>query len=204
MRRSALVYLSALICLVLTSCAGMVEHTLSDEFSLKQPATVAVLPVHGDGPERAKAILRKVAAQELANRNYRVKSLEQTDSAIKQVEHRRRLEPSQVAATLGTDALLLVEIITWDESLLTPYGAIEIEIGLTLYGKDGTLLWSATSREKHSNIKLDKELLKAGIIETYEPMLERLVASALITLPEAKVQQKSPTQKQDGGLFDWL
>ncbi len=192
-----------LLTILIGGCAGMVEHRLSKEFALSQPESVAILPVHGEGPERAKRILREMTARNIKDKNYRIKPLDETDRILKTLDPQKKIKAQEVVELLGTDSILLVNITEWDESLVTPYGALSIEVTFTLYGKEGTILWSAESREKQNGIKLDKELLKMGVIEVYEPMLERLTEAALFTLPDRKPEER-PEKRKKKRFFDWL
>ncbi len=195
--------LFALLITLLGGCAGMVEHRLSKDFTMAQPLSVAILPVHGEGPEHAKHILREITARSMKDKNYHVKPLDETDRILKTLDQEEKTKASEVAGLLDTDSILLVNITEWDESLVTPYGALNIEVSFILYGTDGTILWSAESREKQSSIKLDRELLRMSVVETYEPMLERLTEAALLTLPSRRLEQ-GPEKKKKKSFFDWL
>ncbi len=195
--------LLALLIILAGGCAGMVEHRLSKEFSLSQPQSVAILPVHGEGPERAKKILREITTRTVREKNYKVKPLDETDRILKTLNPEEKIKAQEVAGLLGVDSILLVNITEWDESLVTPYGALNIDVNFILYGTDGTILWSAESREKQSSLKLDRELLRMSVIETYEPMLERLTEATLLTLPSRRLDER-PEKKKKKSFFDWL
>ncbi len=194
----------AILVVMACGCAETVEHRLSEEFALSKPQSVAILPVHGEGPERAKLILREITARSMREKNYTVKPLEDTDRVLEKLNPGEKIEASAVVKLLGTDSILLVNITEWDEDLITPYGALSVEVSFILYGRDGSILWSADAREKQSNIKLDRELLKMSIIETYEPVLERLAETVLFSLPSRRPEEEKPVKKEKKQFFDWL
>ncbi len=190
-----------LLIISLAGCGGKVKYSLSQGFRAGLAGTVAVVPVLWDaGREENSAeigrLFRSIAMDNLRSRGYVVTRVEVVDGRLDEFAE---LDPGDIAAALGVDAVLFVHVNKWKTRTLANYAALKIEALYTLYSaRSSTKLWSAVYATGESDIRFDKASLKLSIIEIFEPRIARLTSSVFDTLPiyEGVVKQEK--------LYDWL
>ena len=189
---------SLLLACIISGCGGGISHTLIDDFDPSMAALVVVVPLETDreiegviteDPGRAEAavLLSRLSAEGLREKNYIVISFGEAEVEYQRLVKRRirNLKPGSVAELFGADAVLVGDITDWDEKLVTAYGSLTVGVSLSLYSRSGELLWEAQLTTSESEIRLDREAIEFSVIKAFEPRLERLVDSLLLSLPDA-------------------
>ena len=227
-----------LLAFLLSGCGGGLSYTLVDDFDPSGAALVVVVPLETDGktidtltkaPGRtdAAAVLSRLSAEGLREKNYIVISFDEAEVEYQRLVKRRirGLGPGSVAELFGADSVLVGAITDWDEKLVTGYGSLTVGVSLSLYSRSGELLWEASMETSESELRLDREAIEFSVIKAFEPRLERLVDSLLLSLPDASGAvaearhtegDKAPGEPGDPGdpegegalekkkFFDWL
>ncbi|MBI5237938.1 MAG: hypothetical protein HY887_05895 [Deltaproteobacteria bacterium] len=193
----SLIYLIFFLLLTHTGCSNAVRFTLSDDYGIQGPYTVAVLPVRAHialGPREngIKTFFRDYAAQRLKAMGFSPVAFNEGDAKY------AGASPKDAAAMLNADAALYIRLTSWKESSFVTYAGLEMSAVFELYGKDGSILWQASYSTKESDIALEKAPLDLALIKAYEPRIERFVDAMLSTLP----MPQRPGAKD--GYFQWL
>jgi len=193
------------ILLFLAGCGGpAVDYTLSDQYRLARPYTVAVLPVEwaSDAPEDKDVshLFRTMSYERLGAMGYRLLPLEAVDALyLKGGLKATAARPKQEIATeLGVDGLVVVRVVEWDKGTLASYASLGIKAELAIYSSKGVSLWSAGYKTSESDASLDAEPIEMAVVKAYEPRIQRFVDAVFTTLPQAEIPRSERT------FFDWL
>ena len=208
--------LPALFLLILSGCSSPVRYKISGDFSMPRAATVAVLPVSGVVDDaRVKDIFRNTAAKKLQGKNYNVLPFEYVDGVYVKYGSSsfEKMTPSEVSGLINADSILSIRITGWEEDLFLSYASLKIKAEFTLYSDKGVTLWQAAYSTKESDMGLDRELLKFGVLKAYEARIERIVGAAFVSLPSVPRPEgpgvkepgiKEKKEEEQKKFFDWL
>lgn len=193
------------IMLLLAGCGGpAVDYTLSDQYRLARPYTVAVLPVEwaSEAPEDKDVshLFRIMSYERLGAMGYRLVPIEAVDAlylkgGLKATAARPKPE---IAGELGADGLVVVRVNGWDKGALAGYASLGMEAELAMYSMKGEQLWSADYKTSESDLSLDAEQNELAVVTAYEPRIQRFVDAVFTTLPQAEAPKSERT------FFDWL
>lgn len=185
-------------------CGTYVRYDLSERFSAFRPYTIAVLPaVFAEGVKEdaeAAGLLRKMAAEKLLARGYRVIPIKEVDEYLeKESAQLKGKGPGEAAALLNADAALVIEITGWESRLFVTYASIRLDSSFELRASRASeLLWKASYSMKESDARLDRASVELSVIKAYEPMFERFTDAVMRTLPQAEPRAK------ERRFFEWL
>jgi len=211
MRRAAFIYALSLLLMLAAGCGRAVKFDLKEGFGGLSVSRVAILPVagHPGGEARIKELFRGFSSDRLEKRNYGVVPFSEVDEAYEGHGGRKAGDlaaaAARVAGLTGSDAVLVIRITKWDESIFSAYASLKVGAEFTLYSAASEVLWRAEYGTKESDFRLDREQLDLGVLKVYEPRIERIVETVFATLPRAL---PAPAEKKEPATgkryFDWL
>lgn len=174
--------------LLLVACAeapvASVEDrtTVSPAFAAAQVVDVAVLPPTAETPDQEliRGRIRHTAHTYMIDeKNYAVPEDRFVDQAVTTLPGGS--DPGQSATAAGSDAALLVSITQWDTDDLVPKGRIHAGGTVSLYGKDRSVYWERTFRNKM--VLADRNVTAANRGEVVDTMVRDLIRDLLSTMP---------------------
>ncbi|MBI5599250.1 MAG: hypothetical protein HY890_05865 [Deltaproteobacteria bacterium] len=187
-------------------CSPGVRYKISNDFSApRAPMTVAVMPATGvEVPAGVREAFRNAAWKKLKGMNYGVLPLERVDEAYVKYGSRRfeEMTPAEAARAVGADAVFYIRITDWDEDIFLSYAALRMKASFSLHSGGGKTLWEAAHGGKESDMRFDRKLLEISVLKAYEPRIDRLVDTALSTLPALAPERKKEDRPER--FFDWL
>lgn len=171
--------------LLLSGCASGVDFTIADNFEASKPKVVLVEePVWADegsqANEEMRALYKKLVMDRLDYLGYEVMEFQ--------------------GKPTDTSVMLRTKIVYWDPDSYPGYSGLYTEAHFELVTMDGVSLWSAGYASSEFALGMDSDALDAAIIWAYEPVVDRIVASAFTTLPRGNVEPGS----KKGGYYKWL
>lgn len=213
MRRAAFIYALSLLLMLAAGCGRAVKFDLKDGFGGLSVSRVAILPVagHPGGEARIKELFREFSSDRLRQRNYGVAPFSEVDEVYEGHGGGKKAADlaaaaARVAGLTGSDAVLVIRITKWDESIFSAYASLKVRAEFTLYSAASEVLWRAEYGTKESDFRMDREQLELGVLKVYEPRIERMVETVFATLPRAL---PAPAEKKEPATgkkryFDWL
>ncbi|MBI5327287.1 MAG: DUF799 family lipoprotein [Deltaproteobacteria bacterium] len=199
--------LTAYCALFFGGCSGAIKYSLAPDYNAKIPNIVAVLPVEGYKENKdAQYLFRIMAHDKLVQMGYSPISLEAVDAKLlgsgMRMDELSRKTPKELAAICGADSLLYITITEWDDTMFLSYASQTIEAKFELYdGAGGGRLWEAEFHAEDSDLNLETDVIKLGVIKVYEPVIQRIVDAVFSTMPDNKmIAGRSPKKTY----YDWL
>ena len=187
-------------------CAKTVSFNISENYAIKNPASVIVMPViMKDMPEEEKTqisnLFRATVQEKLHEKHYATIPVEKVDKELSSkglLKEGKLPAPQLVAPLFKSDAVLYTRITKWNEDSVVTYASLKIAAEFLLYSTNGDLLWEGSFSTKESDFRMDKDATELGILKAYEPRIQRIVDAVFLKLPQPRIRSK----KQD--FFKWL
>lgn len=204
MRKIARLLCFVVLSAVLAGCASGVGYTIDPGYGEASPARIAVLPAIIEEPVDAGdrnigEIFRAMSYERLREMNYSPVPLDEIDRLLGKDWRPADKAPRDIARLLGADAVLYIRVAGWDKDRMPAYASLEVEGSYELYSSDGRRLWSASHSTEESDFGLDGEAMEAGVLNAYEPRIQRFVDDVLSTLPHREAQRREKEK-----FYQWL
>jgi hypothetical protein len=199
----------AFIVFLLLGCAHPVKHKLyGKKYTGVSPLTLAVLPVGGKVESfRVKEIFRTSVVERLRGMGYQVMPSDDVDDVFFKGLNKtpEGMTPTELAALLPTDAVVYVYIKDWDPDQVLGYVSLKFSARFKLISREGKLLWKGKHKTKESGFGFDKKVLELGVLDAYEPRIDRLVDNVISTLPGVAASASAGEEEiEKKDFFKWL
>lgn len=148
---------SACLCAVaaLSGCATVGPYDFS-EFQKEPPRSILIVPVVNRSLDvDASNYVLSTLTVPLAELGYYVFPVNTVKVVLEQEglyepEQVRRMEPAQLAALFGADAVLYVTINRWDAQYVLISTTVTVEFDYEMRRKDGTRIWHAKKQMQYT------------------------------------------------------
>lgn len=200
--------------LLMYGCGGSgVTFTVSDQYRMIRPYTVAVLPVEwtastaaeGNAADKAtdknvSYLFRTMVFEKLNSMSYKLITLETVDDLyLKSGRKATSARPvNEIADALGADAVMTIRVTGWDTGSLATFASLKVKAVTEMRSNKGDLLWTAEYETSESDAGLDSEPVEMAVVKAYEPRIQRFVDAIFSTLPQADVPSTETK------FFEWL
>ncbi len=140
---------------LLSGCVTVEPHDLT-EFNKAPPRSILVVPVVNRSLDvDASNYVLSTLTLPLAEIGYYVFPVNTVKVVLEQEglyepEMVRKMEPAELAALFGADAILFVTIKRWDAQYVFIATTVTVEFDYELKRKDGSLIWQASKRMQYS------------------------------------------------------
>lgn len=196
--------------LLMYGCGGYgVTSTVSDQYRMIRPHTVAVLPVEWTASiaaddkatdKNVSYLFRTMVFEKLHSMSYKLITLETVDDLyLKSGRKVVAARPvNELADALGVDAVMAIRVTDWDTGTLATFASLKVKAVMEMRSNKGVLLWSAAYETSESDAGLDSEPVEMAVVKAYEPRIQRFVDAIFSTLPQADVPSAETK------FFEWL
>lgn len=178
---------------LMMGCAGP-HHLLINDYEMKRPRLIAVLPVQNETVHlKAPELFRPIVHQKIGQKGYETLSLSFIDQKLAEKDIHEAgqvhsLPPQELGRLLGADALLYTTITEFSTTYLVAYASITVAARFELRdARSGELLWQADHQVKDIKAGADKrgmqEVLNFAVRQSYVPYAQKVTDVCFTTLP---------------------